>query len=202
MKTVTMLVLLISAAVFATGITAQLPSELVEDYTLQTISTGVVPHLQGAYPGTEQGLPSLPELPWTLPLPSGERAVSLESTAVWETVAGGVSISPLPAPLPLILEAEASAVTGRDEIYTADSFWPSEPVRLSGTGFIGGLPQAEMLVTPLRWNPATGELQKLVSLEIHIETAPLGERPFCSAGRDDEITRMLIVTEASLETTF
>ncbi|MCD6589402.1 MAG: T9SS type A sorting domain-containing protein, partial [Candidatus Fermentibacteraceae bacterium] len=42
----------------------------------------------------------------------------------------------------------------------------------------------------------------LVSLEIHIETAPLGERPFCSAGRDDEITRMLIVTEASLETTF
>jgi len=202
MNTVLILVLLISAAVSATEITAQFPSELVANYTLQTISTGTVPHLQGAYPGTEQGVPSLPQLPWTLPLPSGERAVSLKSTAIWETVAGGVSISPLPAPLPLILAAEASAVTGRDEIYTADSFWPSEPVLLSGTGFTGGLPQAEMLVTPMRWNPATGELQKLVSLEIQIETAPLGERPFCGAGRDDDSRRMLIVTESSLETTF
>lgn len=116
MKTALILALLAAAAVFATEITAQLPSELMGNFTMQTVSTGVVPHLQGAYPGTEQGLPSLPELPWTVPLPSGARAVSLESRATWETVDGGISVSPLPAPTPLILEAGTPAVTGTDEI--------------------------------------------------------------------------------------
>ena len=103
MRTVLMLALLTSTAVFATETTARFPSELVADYTLQAVSTGVVAHLRGAYPGAEQGFPSLPELPWTVTLPSGEKAVSVKCRAVWETVAGDVSISPLPAPLPLIL---------------------------------------------------------------------------------------------------
>jgi hypothetical protein len=202
MKTVLILVLLTTATVFATEITAQFPSELMTDCALQAVPSGIIPYLSGAYPGTEEGLPSLPELPWAVPLSSDERAVSVESRAVWETVASDISVSPLSAPTPLILEAEASAVTGTDGIYLADKFWPAEPARLSGTGFVNGLPEAEILVTPLRWNPVTGELQKLVSLEVKLVTTPLSDRAFSSGSRDSDYEKMLIVTDTSLETAF
>lgn len=203
MKTGLILLLLVSLTVYAASITAELPSDIISTCHLPVTSTGVIPQMQGAYPGDEAGFPSLPELPWNIPLPAGERAISItSSSAVWENIADNIIIPPLPAPTPLILDVQVISVQAVDEVYSSDCFWPSEPAQLAGNGFMNGLPEAEILVIPLRWNPVTGELQRLVSLEIRLETAPLETRPFCSGAKDDEIRRMLIVTDLSLETIF
>ncbi|MEA3266453.1 MAG: C25 family cysteine peptidase, partial [Candidatus Fermentibacteria bacterium] len=202
MKALVLLALIFSMAAYSTTFTEELPAEMLGIIQMHTTSDGVVPQLSGAYSGTEEGLPSLPELPWSVLLPPGERAASVTSTATWETIGVNIAIPPLAAPTPLSLDAEVASVQSVEEVYSSDSFWPETPVELTGTGFSNGLTEAEILVFPLRWNPITGELQKLVSLEIRMETVSLLERPFCSGGKDDDFRRMLIVTDSSLEATF
>lgn len=202
MKALVLLALILSMAAYSTTVTGELPAEMLGTIQMHTTSAGLVPQLQGAYPGTEEGFPSLPELPWSVLLSTGERAASVTSTATWETIGVNITIPPLAAPTPLTLDAEVASVQPVEEVYSSDSFWPEAPVELTGTGFMDGLPEAEILVFPFRWNPVTGELQKLVSLEIRIETASLLERPFNSGGKDEDFRRMLIVTDSSLEATF
>lgn len=197
-----MLLLLVSLTVYPATITSELPSDIISACYLQVTSVGVSPIMQGAYPGTEAGFPSLPELPWCVPIPAGDRAISLTSSTVWENIADNIIIPPLPAPTPLILDAEVTSAQPVVEIYSSDSFWPYEPVQLTGTGFRNGSPEAEILVIPFRWNPVTGELQKLVSLEVKLETAPHYAKPFCNGAKDNEFRTMLIVTDSSLETIF
>ncbi|MCK5133314.1 MAG: T9SS type A sorting domain-containing protein [Candidatus Sabulitectum sp.] len=202
MKAGVLLAFLFSMAVYAATVTAELPADMVGTCYLPVTRSGVVPQVSSAYPGAEEGFPSLPELPWTVHLPAGEKALSVTSSATWETIAEKINIPPLPSPMPLILDVEVTSPRAVEEIYSSDSFWPLEPAKLTGTGFRNGLPEAEILVTPLRWNPVTGELQKLVSLEIRLETAPLMDRPFGSEGKDENFKRMLIVTDSSLEAVF
>ncbi len=202
MKIGLILLFLVSLTVCAATMTVELPADIISTCFLPVTPSGVIPQMPGAYPGVEAGFPFLPELPWSIPLPAGDRAISITSSAVWENIADNIIIPPLPAPTPLILDAEVTSAQAVDEVYSSNSFWPSEPAQLTGTGFRNGSPEAEILVIPLRWNPVTRELQKLVSLEIRLETAPLEERPFCSGAKDDEFKRMLIVTDSSLETIF
>ena len=202
MKTGLVLAFLVSMTAYTATITVEFPADMMGICQLPATSAGVVPQLSGAYPETEEGFPSLPGLPWSIHLPAGEKAISIASNAIWETIADNIVIPPLPAPTPLIPDVEVTSARAVDEVYSFDGFWPLEPAQLTGTGFRNGLPEAEVLVFPLRWNPVTGELQKLVSLEIEIRTAPLADRPFCSGAKDDDFKRMLIVTDSSLESIF
>ncbi|MCD4700761.1 MAG: T9SS type A sorting domain-containing protein [Candidatus Aegiribacteria sp.] len=193
--------ILILAAVSAETITADLIPRLGGRIRLNETSRGSVPELPGSYAATEEGFPMLPQFPMTVELPSGSGAVSVSSSESWETVAASVFIPPLSRPLPLIFEQADNVAAQNNDVYGSDSFWPSEPVELTGTGFMNGSPVAELAVTPMRWNPATGELQRLSSLEVHIETAPLSASPLPSVD-SGAARRMLIVTDASFESAF
>lgn len=193
--------ILIISALSAETITADLAPNLGGRIRLNETPMGTVPELPGSYAGTEEGLPMLPQFPMTVELPLGSGAVSISSSEHWETVAVSVFIAPLPRPLPLIFEQTGNVTEQNSDVYISDSYWPSEPVELTGTGFMNGSTVAEFTVTPLRWNPATGELQRLSSLEVHIETAPLSTRPLPSVDSGD-YSRMLIVTDQSCESAF
>ncbi len=202
MKTAITLVFLLSLIAYSSTVTVNLPVDQFTACNLSATSTGIVPQISGAYPGDKEGSPSLPEFPLTVALDPGDKAASVTSRALWETIAQDIVIRPLSAPTPLSLAAEIAPLTTYSAIYSVDNFWPSESVQLTGTGFKGGIPQAELLVSPLRWNPVTGELQKLVSLEISIETEPHTERPFSIGEKSGDFKRMLIVTDSSLESIF
>ena len=191
----------IAAAVSAETVTFDLTSDLDGRIKLNETPGGVIPELPGSYAGTEEGFPMLSQFPRTVILPAGFGAVSVSSSEIWETVAIPVFVPPLPKPVPLILEQVNTIVAQNSDVYLSDSFWPSTPVELTGTGFMNGSPVAELTVTPLRWNPSTGELQRLSSLEINIEITPIETQPLPSVD-SGEFERMLIVTDQSCEPVF
>ncbi|MCK5116608.1 MAG: T9SS type A sorting domain-containing protein [Candidatus Aegiribacteria sp.] len=193
--------ILIIPALSAETVTADIIPILSGRIRLHDTLAGMVPELPGSYAGTEEGFPMLPEFPCTIELPSGLGAASISSSGSWETIAVSVFIPPLSKPLPLIVEQTGDLTAQNCDVYLSDSYWPAEPVELAGTGFMNGSPVAEFTVTPLRWNPATGELQRLSAFEVYIETAPLETRPLPSFDSGD-FRRMLIVTDASFEPAF
>ena len=192
--------ILIIPALWADTVTADIAPILGSRIRLHETPAGIVPELPGSYARTEEGFPMLPHFPWTVKLPSGSGAVSISSEESWETIALSIYIPPLSEPLPLTVEQAAVVTAENSNVYLNDAYWPPGPIELTGTGFQSGYPVAEIMVTPLRWNPATGELQRLSSLEVNIETAPLETRPLPSL--DSEFRRMLIVTDASFESSF
>lgn len=189
------------AVIPADTITFDLTSELNDRIELNESFRGIVPELPGSYAGTVEGFPMLPQFPRTVTLPAGFGALSVSSSGIWETVAVSVFVPPLSKPVPLILEHVDTDVQRNDDVYLSNDFWPSSPVELTGTGFMNGSPVAELTVTPLRWNPSTGELQRLSSIEVHIETVPLETRPLPSVDSGG-LRRMLIVTNQSCKSAF
>jgi len=193
--------ILIIAALSAETVTADLITGFEDRIILNETPRGTVPELLGSYAATEEGFPMLPKFPWTVKLPSGSGAVSILSSESWETIAVSVFIPSLSRPLPLIIEQADNVAAQNSDVYSCDSYWPSDAVELTGTGFMNGLPVAELIVTPLRWNPSTGELQRLSSLCVQIETAPLETRPLPLVD-SGEARRMLIVTNVSYVSAF
>ncbi|MEN8208737.1 MAG: C25 family cysteine peptidase [Candidatus Fermentibacteria bacterium] len=193
--------ILMIPALRADTVTADLTPQLGGQIRLNDISGGIVPELPGSYAGTEEGFPMLPQLPWSVKLPAGSGAVSISSTASWETVALSVYIPPLSKPLPLTLEQADLITAENSDVYLSGAWWPSEPVELTGTGFLNGDPVAGIIVTPLRWNPSSGELQRLSALGVKIETEQMETRPLPQIDSGDA-RNMLIVTDAAFESAF
>ncbi|MCK4671293.1 MAG: hypothetical protein KAT47_02040, partial [Candidatus Aegiribacteria sp.] len=60
MKTGLILLFLVSLTVYPATITVELPDNIISTCYLPVTSTGVIPQMQGAYPGVEAGFPYLP----------------------------------------------------------------------------------------------------------------------------------------------
>ncbi len=195
------ILLIIILSVSAETITVDMMAGTGNRISLNETDLGTVPLMDGAYAGTEGGMPMLPEFPRIVSLPAGSGAESISHSESWETLALSVFISPLSEPSPLFLDQTDNVTAPNSEVYGIDAWWPSEPVTLCGTGFMNGSPVAELLVKPFRWNPLSGELQKLTSLEVRIRTAPLETQPIQVMDSGD-FQRMLIVTDQSYESVF
>lgn len=164
---------------------------------------GSIAMLPFGYTGIDEGEPDLPSYPEWVAIPEGVRATAIETVSEkWADLPGAWRIRPLPAPA--ILSSTQCALAAPDqEIYGTNAYWPSEPVRLAGTGFRGGVPCAELIVTPLRYNPVTGRIQKLVSYEVSVETAPAAlVRPGPPPRDSSSPRRMLIVTGEEIRPAF
>ena len=123
------------------------------------------------------GEPDLPAVPVTFAIPSGGPAVSVAIVAAgWETVPGLHNVRALQPPTPLVEEAR-EAVPPDPAISETAAFWPDHPAILAGTSFRDGTPTAEVLVFPYRWNPSTGELQRLSGLELSVRTETADRLP-------------------------
>ncbi|MBN2608221.1 MAG: hypothetical protein JXA64_03825, partial [Candidatus Fermentibacteraceae bacterium] len=190
--------LLLSAAIAAPAshISVDLSQELDRPAELVRSSGDCVPSISGGYAGSREGLPMLPSIPVTVKLPACMTALSVTASPVWETLATGVYVPPLSAPAPLSISDLPAEAEEASDVYGAAGFWPAEPVVLSGTGFLDGEPVAQLLVHPFRWDPATGQLQRMTGLGVSIETAPATSFPLREV--DSGSARMLIVTDQSL----
>ncbi len=151
-------------------------------------------------PGFRPGMPDLPGVFWVFPLPPGEELLSVEpAEARWEALPGARAVRPLPPQIPLIMDDGASLpVSGDPSVYGVPEFWPSTPVTAAGTSIRDGVPHGEVLVFPYRYNPVTGELQRLVELRLHAATVGSLRRPV----KGPDSPGMLIVTTPSMTGVF
>jgi len=140
-------------------------NQLTDSQVIEQDISGASVRISDGLPGAAGGFPDLPVIPWTVELPAGYRAVSVRILEEqWLDVSTDIYIRPLPDPLPLVLEDTFAAPD--PAVYDRSEYWPASPVRLSGTGYRDGHPVAGILVSPYRFSPATGSLQKLVDLRI------------------------------------
>ncbi len=117
------------------------------------------------------GSPSLPEVPMKVALPAGCRAVSLEILSISYSSIGEVEfIAPVSRQVPTSGEWPFKPAIADPDVYELDNFYPEQPVLLSGSGVIWGIPIATLQLHPARWNPVSGELEYLESLTLSIET--------------------------------
>ncbi|MCK4672020.1 MAG: hypothetical protein KAT47_05695, partial [Candidatus Aegiribacteria sp.] len=147
------------------------------------------------------GFPDLPVHPAWVTLQPGEIASSMEIVhASWTDVPGTWNLRPLPPPTILSATTPLTDSPRNDEVYEQDSFWPASPVEMTGTGYRNGVPCAEMIVSPLRYNPVRGTVQRLVDLEIRVTTVS-GERNL-STPRQTDGEQMLIITDETIREPF
>lgn len=167
----------------------------------ETAGEGYILSAEGCKIGCLPGQPDIPSYPDWAKLPAGSRAVSIEVVeSVWEEVEGTWNIRPLPYPAIPSMEDPLMPVEPIRSIYQNDAFWPETPVKLTGTGFVGGVPCAELIVTPFRYNPVSGRIERLSDIELRVETEPALREPVASPRGD--YPRMLIITDSSIRDAF
>ncbi len=130
------------------------------------------------------GNPGEPRLPWqviTLLLPPDTDTSSLAcrlAGADHESLDGPWQVPPLPPPATrndsgksvLSWPAGKRIVDDRDDdIYGSNGLWPAAGARILGCGRLHGWLLCEVAVPLVRWNPASGELVRLVSADLHLD---------------------------------
>ncbi len=147
---------------------AQLGFDLFEGYDVVT--------LEGTEFMSESTEPMLPVLNVQLLLPpdavcTGVRAVTEGTVAI----PGNFLI--LPAPRPARFSSVEAAEDPQPNSTTYDSVlpFPREAARLAGVGTSGGYRVASVLVAPLSYVPATGELYLHRRIELVVSTAPAND---------------------------
>ena len=133
-----------------------------------------------------------PQIPWKaltvlLPPNTDMETVSCRMvSAEYRTLDSKWDVAPVPPILTRdqegneieIWSSDKNIVDGRDTaIYSANALWPSEELRLMGTGRLRSWRLAEIAVPLVRFNPVSGELQQLIRAELSVDFDKKGKSP-------------------------
>ncbi|MBM3322394.1 T9SS type A sorting domain-containing protein [candidate division WOR-3 bacterium] len=109
------------------------------------------------------GSPRVPRVVEAVSIPAGAEPTGVELVAVdWQTVDGRYRLAPAQPdqPLPMPGRVHVPRLYPPDPaVYSASEAYPKEAVRRLEFGTLGGYRMAYAELRPVRWNPATGELQ-------------------------------------------
>ncbi len=120
--------------------------------------------------GSPAGSPDLPLVPVWIEVPSGMRVVGVKSRAQGVAELGVVRVRPV-APDVRVGEAEKAAVADA-EVYGSAGPVPGEWARLGSEGTLRGHQLAGVLVSPVRWSPGTGQLERASVVEVELVLEP------------------------------
>jgi hypothetical protein len=125
--------------------------------------------LEGADFTTEPGEPMLPAVTVHLLLPPGASVAALDfQYGGTVRLPGSFAIAPTPRPATFSSEQAAEIPQRNAETYSLALPYPREIVRLAGVGSWGGYSIATVIVTPLQYVPATGELLLHTSISVSV----------------------------------
>ncbi len=148
------------------------------------------------YPGaaaSPTGSPDLPLVPVWIEVPSGMRVVGVKSRAQGVAELGVVRVRPV-APDVRVSDEEKAAVADA-EVYGSAGPVPGEWARLGSEGTLRGHQLAGVLVSPVRWSPGTGQLERASVVEVELVLEP--GRP---AGMPEAVERRRV--SAAIESKF
>jgi hypothetical protein len=123
-------------------------------------------NLPGHFLPNNEGAPNLPGSGNYIAIPNG-------ATATYEIVSSDVQIIEnvelVAAPrIPLDTENEPLQYNEKEEIYSADAFYPESPVMISENFNIRGVNAVVVGVTPFQYNPVTKQLKVYKNLKIEL----------------------------------
>ncbi len=118
--------------------------------------------------------PGAPDLPWiaeAVDVPAGFRVAGVEVlSAEWQALASGVRVAPAIEPTPGLDEVRRTAPDAR--LYASADFVPTAPVRVGEQGSMRGRNLAYLRLAAARWQPASGQLQRLASVRVRVTLEP------------------------------
>jgi hypothetical protein len=125
---------------------------------------------RGALHRAAPGRPDLPSVVERVELPAGMRIRAASAAEIEFEPAGGARHVPA-AWKPV---AGGGAVRSRPDAdaYAALSFLPERPVEVGYQGSLRGRRLAWLVVSPVRWSPATGRLERVRRLRVRLELEP------------------------------
>ncbi len=115
----------------------------------------------------EEGMPDLPGSGRYIAVPQGARPV-LHIKSLRKEIIENVSVAPAPK-IPTDREKGSLVYEKNDKVYTTNTFYPAEPVKLSEITQIRGVDAVILGITPFQYNPVTKELVVLREIEVEIE---------------------------------
>jgi len=114
------------------------------------------------------GAPMLPRRVLLVAVPSGARWVGASFDADWETMQEKVHLAPQGA---VARVGETPSAPTPDPAYYDTDLFPAEPVTAGAERLLSGVRVVPVAVTPFRWHPRTGLLERAKRLELRIEFA-------------------------------
>jgi hypothetical protein len=133
------------------------------DVVLSRVEDYDVVDLAGFPALIEPGRPRVPRVVEAVSIPAGAEPTGVELVEVeWQTVDGRFRLAPAQPdqPLPMPGRSLTPRVFLPDQsVYSSTEAYPKEPVRGLESGTLGGYRMAFVELRPVRWLPATGELQ-------------------------------------------
>ncbi|MFO8128784.1 MAG: C25 family cysteine peptidase [Bacteroidales bacterium] len=113
----------------------------------------------------QEGAPNLPGTGRYIAMPQGATPV-LEIVSMRKETFQNINMAPAPV---IPLETENELVYEKDEnIYSANAFYPAQPVKISENAKIRGVDVVILGITPFQYNPVTRELIVYRDIEVNI----------------------------------
>ncbi len=138
--------------------------------------------VDGAWLG-RPGEPRLPVRPYRVALPPGARVVSVSVAAADSVLVPGVfDIPPARAPRPVSAVPGGLGAAPGDSVGTAGGFYPASFGEYLGAGCMDGLPIADIMLYPVRYDRAAGRLMLATRLVVAVEYAIDGRIAARAAG--------------------
>jgi len=156
----------------ATGSLNQTFSYGQADFVFDKVNGYDVVALPGAYSTTEPGSPNLPLAVYNVVIPPDAEITGVEVTGEqWTSLSGTFNIHPSQRPLPLsgqVAQWSSGLVPPNPAVYGTDRTYPTDGVRFTRSGLLGGFRIAGIQVAPMRYNPARKQLELAARLSIKV----------------------------------
>jgi hypothetical protein len=118
------------------------------------------------------GDPLVPRAAIILLLPPNEEAVDVQVTPLGRQVLPGqYYLSPAPQQYPLSYGPNVPATPENPDIYQRNAFYPASRIMDSQTQFLSGHGLAYVTLSPLEYNPVTGEVAYYSRIQVTVTTA-------------------------------
>ncbi len=136
------------------------------DFNVQRIGDFDVIFLSNGAPSPFPGHPALQGISKTILIPPTSEVINAELKNIVWTDVGKYNI--LPAQNPVPTSKYPLFVSGDEQIYKSDMYYPNYPEVFFRTGSKSGFILADVSYTPFRYNPISGNLQIITSADLEV----------------------------------
>ncbi len=121
-----------------------------------------------------EGVPAIPQKSYVFAVPGNQEVVKVRVKSIkTEKLSGRFEISPVPPPAIIAtpwIKFEAKPARKDPRIYRSDKFYPENFFTFDGNHRILGINVVSVTIRPYRYNPVTGEVEVLKSLDLEFIT--------------------------------